>query len=62
LLQQIEAGTRENPELIVLSLDYAEETQTDIIQEAISFSKKRGFIPYISTYQLNEIYFHTLTQ
>ena len=43
LLNQIEAGLKVNPDLIVLSLDYAEETQTDIIQEAIAFSNKRGF-------------------
>ena len=61
LLEQIEAGLKENPDLIVLSLDYAEEAQTDIIKEAIMFSKKRGFIPYISTYRLDEIFFHTLT-
>ena len=61
LLEQIAAGMKENPDLTVLSLDYAEETQTDMIQEAIAFSKKRGFIPYISTYQLDEIFFHTLT-
>ena len=42
-------------------LDYAEETQTDMIQEAITFSRKRGFIPYISTYTLDEIFYHTLT-
>jgi len=61
LLKQIEEGLKVNPDLIVLSLDYAEETQTDIIKEAIMFSNKKGFIPYISTYRLDEIFFHTLT-
>ena len=61
LLEQIEAGLKENPDLIVLSLDYAEETQRDIIKEAIIFSKKRGFIPYVTTYRLDEIFFHTLS-
>ena len=61
LLKQIDSGLKENPELIVLSLDYAEETQRDMIKEAVMFSKKRGFIPYISTYQLDEIFYHTLT-
>ena len=61
LLNQLEEGLKVNPDLIVLSLDYAEETQMDIIKEAINFSKERGFIPYISTYRLDEIFFHTLT-
>ena len=61
LINQLEEGLKVNPDLTVLSLDYAEETQADIIKEAIAFSKKRGFIPYISTYRLDEIFFHTLT-
>jgi len=60
LLHQIEEGMRVNPDLTVLSLDYAEENQTEMIREAIAFSKKRGFIPYVSTYRLDEIFFHTL--
>jgi polysaccharide biosynthesis protein PelA len=62
LLKQLEKGRKANPDLMVLSLDYAAQDQTDIIKEAISFSRKRGFIPYVSTYQLDEIFFHTLTQ
>ena len=60
LLKQLEEGLKVNPDLIVLSLDYAEEIQTDMIKEAIAFSKRRGFIPYVSTYRLDEIFFHTL--
>ena len=62
LLKQLDRGRKENPDLMVLSLDYAAQDQTDIIREAIAFSRKKGFVPYVSTYQLDEIFFHTLTQ
>ena len=57
LLKQVDKGRTANPDLMVLSLDYAAQDQTDIIKEAIAFSRKRGFIPYVSTYQLDEIFF-----
>jgi uncharacterized protein (TIGR01370 family) len=61
LIQQLEAGVRVNPKLTVLSLDYAEAQQVKLIKDAILFSKKRGFIPYVSTAKLDEIYYHALT-
>ncbi len=62
LLQQLETGLRVNPDLTVLSLDYAESHQMKLIKEAILFSKKRGFIPYVSTVQLDDIFYHALKQ
>lgn len=60
LLQQIEAGQKANPELQILTLDYAGDAQFDLAREAISFSRKNGFVPYVSTYKLDQIFFHTL--
>ncbi len=60
LLQQIEMGLKVNPNLIVLTLDYAPPDRPDMAREAIAFSRKRGFIPYVSSYLLNEIYFYTI--
>ncbi len=60
LLQQIEAGLKINPELGILTLDYAGDSQFDLAQEAIVFSRKKGFVPYVSTYKLDQIFFHTL--
>ena len=46
LLSQVEAGLRENPDLTVLTLDYAEVHQAEMIKEAIVFSKKKeGLFP-----------------
>jgi len=60
LIQQLETGLRVNPKLTVLSLDYAEAHQMKLIKDAIHFSKKRDFIPYVSTVQLDDIFFHAL--
>lgn len=60
LLKQIYAGLAINPNLTVLTLDYAADNQKDLITEAVSFSRKKGFVPYVSTYKLDKIYFHTL--
>ncbi len=60
LLDQVAAGLKANKNLIVLTLDYAGLKQPKVVEEAIRFSKKRGFIPYVSTYQLDEIFNYTL--
>jgi len=60
LLNQAKKGILVNPELTVLTLDYAPFGQTALAKEAIFFSRKNGFIPYVSTYKLNHIFFYTL--
>jgi len=60
VLGQVETGLKVNPELTILSLDYAAVDQADLAREAINYSKKRGFIPYVSTYELNRVFFYTL--
>ncbi len=60
LLAWVEAGRKSNPNLLVLSLDYADPSQTELIREAIRFSKEKGFIPYVSTVLLDQIYFYTV--
>ena len=60
LLAQVAAGRRANPGLIVLTLDYAGPDQTDLVQEAVSFSRAQGFVPYVSTITLDQIFFYTL--
>lgn len=62
LLAQVEEGVNVNPSLTVLTLDYADSTQVDLAQEAIAFSRSKGFIPYVSTLELDQIFLHTLNQ
>ncbi len=60
LLEQVSKGLRVNPDLVVLSLDYVSTEQMETAKNAISFSRKKGFIPYVSTYKLDQIFFYTL--
>ncbi len=60
LLRQIEEGLRGNPDLKVLTLDYAPPDRRDLAVDAIRFSRELGFIPYVSTRQLDKIFFYTL--
>jgi len=60
LLSQIRAGLQANPHLTVLTLDYAGEGERTLAMEAISFSRKNGFVPYVSTYKLDQIFYYTL--
>lgn len=60
LLNQVKAGLRVNPELTVLTLDYAGNGQIALAKEAIAFSRERGFIPYVSTYELDQVFYYTL--
>jgi uncharacterized protein (TIGR01370 family) len=56
LLKQVEAGLSARPDLPVLSLDYAAPDQPDLGGEAIAYSREKGFIPYVSTVKLDQIY------
>ena len=60
LLSQAEEGVRINPNLTILTLDYADSDQVDLAREAIDFSRAKGFIPYVSTIELDQIFNHTL--
>lgn len=55
LLRQIEEGRSRAPGLPVLTLDYASQDLTCLRAEAISFSRKKGFIPYVGTHNLDTI-------
>ena len=60
LLEQVLSGRRGNPGLTVLTIDYAASSQESLAREAISYSRKKGFIPYVGSYLLDEIFFYTL--
>ncbi len=50
LLPYLERG------LVVLALDYALPTQKDLIARAYKRAKKYGFVPYVTTISLTELY------
>lgn len=62
LLKQVAAGLKAAENLTVLTLDYAGPGQRTLADEAIAFSRRHGFIPYVSTYRLDEIFYYTLQQ
>ncbi|MDQ7833787.1 MAG: endo alpha-1,4 polygalactosaminidase [Humidesulfovibrio sp.] len=53
-------GLAANPELTVLTLDYAKPDQKARIKEAIDYSRSKGFVPYVSTLALDQVFYHTL--
>ena len=46
--------------LKIFTLDYVTPAQSDKVRHIIAFSRKRDFVPYISTPKLNKIYDYTL--
>jgi uncharacterized protein (TIGR01370 family) len=60
LLDWLEAGLAKRPRLPVLTLDYAPEDRPDLVQEALGRALRKGFVPYVSTLELDRIYAHTL--
>ncbi len=58
LLSQIAGVLAVNPALPVLTLDYASQEQVTLLKDAASFSTRRGFIPYVSNYKLDEVFFY----
>ncbi len=58
LLATTEAAMRENSKLVVLSLDYSPAEDVEAVDKAYDFSRKQGFVPYVSTPELNEVYLH----
>jgi len=59
LLRQVDEILRLKPRPVILTLDYAGAGQADLAREAVSFSRNKGWIPYVSTYKLDEIFFYT---
>jgi len=60
LVEMARKGLAANADLTVLTLDYAPPSQKDRIKDAINFSRSKGFVPYVSTLALDQVYFHTL--
>lgn len=58
LLNQIRPSLQINPQLNVLTLDYALPEQKALIDSAIRFSRDQGFIPYVSTYKLDQVFLY----
>jgi uncharacterized protein (TIGR01370 family) len=60
LLDWLEPGLAKRPGLPVLTLDYAPEDRPDLVENALARSRRKGFVPYVSTLELDRIYHHTL--
>lgn len=60
MIEQIKEAVKSNPDLLFLTLDYADPAQRDLVRQAITFSRKGGFVPYVSTHKLDTIFFATL--
>ena len=58
LIAKAEAALKANPKLVVLTLDYVPAGDTQEIEKAYNFSRKLGFVPYVSTPALNEVFIH----
>ncbi len=56
LLAKTGQARKTNPNLTVLSLDYAPSGDAQSISNACEFSRKQGFIPYVSTPALDEVF------
>ena len=53
-------GLALNSSLTVLTMDYAAADQPDLAREAIRFSRAQGYVPYVSTLELDQIFLYTL--
>ena len=60
LLEQVSSGLRGTSGVTVLTVDYASTSQEALAREAITYSRKKGFVPYVGSYLLDEIFFYTL--
>ncbi|WP_320169592.1 endo alpha-1,4 polygalactosaminidase [Maridesulfovibrio sp.] len=58
LLAKTAEAVKANPKLVVLSLDYAPADDSFNIGSACEFSRKQGFVPYVSTPALDEVFVH----
>ncbi len=62
LLRQVRAGLAVKPMLTVLTIDYASPRDKTMADEAIAYSRERGFIPYVGNHLLDTIYEFTLAK
>ncbi|NDV26818.1 endo alpha-1,4 polygalactosaminidase [Desulfovibrio sp. JC010] len=58
LIAKAEIARKANPKLVVLTLDYVPADDKQEIKKAYDFSRKLGFVPYVSTPALNEVFIH----
>lgn len=59
LLAKTVDARRANRRLVVLSLDYVPVDDSGNVAKACDFSRKQGFIPYVSTPALDTVFIHT---
>ncbi|MGE4553862.1 MAG: endo alpha-1,4 polygalactosaminidase [Desulfovibrionaceae bacterium] len=60
LVAAAHAARAANPKLTVLTLDYVEPGRKANIREAIRYSRSQGFVPYVSTLKLDQVFYYTL--
>ncbi|NDV22099.1 endo alpha-1,4 polygalactosaminidase [Desulfovibrio sp. JC022] len=58
LIAKAEDARKANPKLVVLTLDYVPGEDKQEIEKAYDFSRRLGFVPYVSTPALNEVFIH----
>ena len=58
LIAKAQVATKANPEIVVLTLDYVPALDKLETNKAYEFSRTHGFVPYVSTPQLNEVFIH----
>lgn len=55
-VKQLQTIQKNNPDVLLFSLDYWDPEDTKKIKEIYKTERKNGFIPYVSTLELNRIY------
>lgn len=60
LVKQVREGLAVNPGLPVLTIDYAAIDQVGLAGDAVAFSRKQGFVPYVGTRELDDVYYRAL--
>jgi uncharacterized protein (TIGR01370 family) len=60
MLAQVAKAKAVNPSLLVLTLEYVQPGETGKAKEAIAFSRKHDFVPYVSTHELDKVFTSTL--
>ncbi len=58
LIAKVESALKANPKLQILTLDYVPADDEQEIKKAYEYSRSMGFIPYVSTPALNEVFIH----
>ncbi len=55
LINKAHSAIKSNRNLVVLSLDYVHPEDLRTIDAAYEFSRKQGFVPYVSTPELRQV-------